>query len=114
MKLTYAVVYEQTPNNFCAYVPDLPGCVSTGQTWDDVQEMMREAIKFHLEGILESGEAVPQPRMSLEQAEAQHNEPLSEEELETLAPYEEDKSCLPTAFGLIEVEVRLFATVMTS
>ena len=80
MKLKYAVVYEQTPNNFCAYAPDLPGCISTGKTWDEVREMMREAIGFHLEGMLESGESVPEPRMSLEDAKAYHNEPLSEQE----------------------------------
>ena len=78
MKLKYVVVYEQTPNNFCAYAPDLPGCISTGKTWDEVREMMREAIGFHLEGMLEHGESLPEPRMSLEAAKAYHNEPLSE------------------------------------
>ena len=40
MKLTYAVVFEQTPNNYGAYVPDVPGCVSTGKTWDEMQAMI--------------------------------------------------------------------------
>ena len=38
MKLKYAVVYERTPNNYSAYSPDLPGCISTGETWEDIQE----------------------------------------------------------------------------
>lgn len=114
MKLMYAVVYEQTPNNFSAYVPDLPGCISTGKTWGKVQEMMREAIGFHLEGLLEDGESVPQPRMSLKQAEAYHNEPLSEQERETLAAYGVDGPSLSTTFGWIEVEVSLSPTVKTS
>lgn len=46
MKLKYVVVYEQTPNNYCAYLPDLPGCISTGKTWKDIQEMIREAVTF--------------------------------------------------------------------
>ena len=50
MKLKYVVVYEQTPNNFCAYAPDLPGCISTGKTWDEVREMMREAIGVPFRG----------------------------------------------------------------
>ncbi len=55
MKLTYAVVFEQTPNNYCAYVPDVPGCVSVGDTWDEMQAMIREALAFHIEDPLESG-----------------------------------------------------------
>ena len=59
MKLTYAVVYEQTPNNYCAYAPDVPGCVSTGKTWKKMQEMIREALTFHIEFMVENGESVP-------------------------------------------------------
>ena len=53
MKLTYAVVIEQTPNNYGAYVPDVPGCVSAGDTWDEMQAMIREAIARHNEPIPE-------------------------------------------------------------
>lgn len=53
MKLKYVVVFEQTPNNYSAYLPDLPGCVSTGKTWEEMQEMIREAVPFHIEGMLE-------------------------------------------------------------
>ncbi len=57
----YAVVFEQTPNNFAAYVPDLPGCVSTGATRVDIERNIREAIAFHIEGIRLEGEPVPEP-----------------------------------------------------
>ena len=68
MKQKYAVVFEQTPSNYCAYVPDLPGCVSTGESWEDIQSTIREAIAFHIEAMPERGELLPEPRMSLEQA----------------------------------------------
>ena len=64
MTLEYAVVYEQTPNNYSAYVPDLPGCVTTGQTLEEVERNMREAIAFHIESLREYGEPVPEPRTS--------------------------------------------------
>ena len=44
MKQKYAVVFERSPNNYGAYVPDLPGCVSVGDTWEEMQEMIKEAI----------------------------------------------------------------------
>ena len=110
MKLKYVVVYEQTPNNFCAYAPDLPGCISTGKTWDEVREMMREAIAFHLEGMLEDGESVPEPRMSLEEAKAYHNEPLSKQEQDAFSAYGDDAPGLSTTFGMVEVEVNLAPT----
>ena len=67
MRLCYAVVFEQTPNNYCAYVPDLPGCISTGKTWDEIQEMIQEAITGHVEVMLEYGDPLPERAMSLEE-----------------------------------------------
>ena len=72
MKLTYAVVFEQTPNNYCAYIPDLPGCVSTGRTWEEMQWMIKEAIEFHIEGMQLDGDPIPPPRMSVEEALEYH------------------------------------------
>ncbi len=104
MKQTYAVVFEETPNNYCAYVPDLPGCISTGKTWDEMQLMIREAIAFHIEGMLEDGEPFPEPRMSIEEAVAYHNEPLTKHEKGTLAEYGGPAPSLSTTFQMIEVE----------
>ena len=51
----YAVIYEQTPRNWAAYVPDLPGCVATGATRPDVERLIREAIALHLDAMRQSG-----------------------------------------------------------
>jgi len=57
----YAVVIEQGPDNLSAYVPDLPGCVTTGKTVEEIERNVREAISFHLEGMREDGEPIPEP-----------------------------------------------------
>jgi predicted RNase H-like HicB family nuclease len=57
--MKYAVVYEQAPHNWAAYVPDLPGCVATGRTRADVQRRIREAIGLHLEALRGRGEDCP-------------------------------------------------------
>jgi predicted RNase H-like HicB family nuclease len=64
--MRYAVVIEHAGTNFSAYVPDLPGCVATGGTVAEVEEQIREAIAFHLEGLREDGEAVPIPSSTVE------------------------------------------------
>ena len=78
MKLRYAVVYEQTPSNYGAYVPDLPGCISTGANWREIQANIREAMQFHIEGLQEYGDPVPEPRMSIGDAMTFHRGVLSE------------------------------------
>ncbi len=57
----YAVVIEKGPSNYSAYVPDLPGCIATGKTRVEVESNMREAIEFHIEGMIEDGDPVPEP-----------------------------------------------------
>ena len=57
----YAVVIEKAPGNYSAYVPDLPGCVATGATVEEVEREIREAIEFHLEGLRDAGEPIPEP-----------------------------------------------------
>lgn len=57
----YAVVFEKAPNNWAAYVPDLPGCVTTGATLEDTRRLIAEAIEFHIEGLRLHGETVPEP-----------------------------------------------------
>ena len=104
MKLKYAVVFEQTPNNYAAYPPDLPGCISTGKTWSDIHEMIRESIRLYLEATLEDGEPLPQPHMSLEEAMAQHSQNLVESK-KTLTDFEGDEPTVSTTFEMVEVEV---------
>ena len=60
--MEYPVVIEKGPNNYAAYVPDLPGCVATGRTRPEVSRNIREAIEFHLEGMREDGLPIPEPR----------------------------------------------------
>ena len=60
--MQYTIVIEQTPRNFSAYVPDLPGCIATGATREEVVRQIREAIEFHLEGMREQGEPIPEPQ----------------------------------------------------
>jgi predicted RNase H-like HicB family nuclease len=60
--MTYVVVIEQAPQNYAAYVPDLPGCVATGQTVEEVTANIRQAIRWHLEALREDGVEVPKPR----------------------------------------------------
>ena len=57
----FAVVIEEGPKNYSAYVPDLPGCVSTGQTLAEVEKNIREAIEYHIEGMIEDGDPIPEP-----------------------------------------------------
>ena len=105
MKLTYAVVIEQTPNNYSAYVPDVPGCVSTGDTWDEMLAMIREALAFHLEAILEDGEPLPDPKMSIDDAIAYHSEPIPQDVLDSYLEFGEAARTISTRFELVEIEV---------
>ena len=59
--MEYLVVIERGPSNFGAYVPDLPGCVAVGETRDEVETLIREAIEFHIEGLREEGQPLPEP-----------------------------------------------------
>lgn len=57
----YLIVIERAGSNFSAYSPDLPGCVATGATVAETEQAMREAIQFHIEGLREDGEPIPEP-----------------------------------------------------
>ena len=69
--MQYTVIIEKGDNSFGAYVPDLPGCVAVGETKEEALQLIQEAIEFHLEGMKEEGQAIP--------------EPISESELVTVA-----------------------------
>jgi predicted RNase H-like HicB family nuclease len=62
--MKYLVIIEPTDTGFSAYSPDLPGCVSTGATRDQCEANMREAIDFHLDGLREEGQRIPEPKSS--------------------------------------------------
>ena len=67
--MKYAVVYEQAPRNWSAYVPDLPGCVATGRTRSQVQGRIRSAIALHLEAMAVNGETPPKTSAAVEVVE---------------------------------------------
>jgi predicted RNase H-like HicB family nuclease len=59
--MRYAIIIEKGKRNYSAYVPDVPGCIATGQTIPEVKQLIKEALEFHLEGMLLDGESVPRP-----------------------------------------------------
>lgn len=61
VKVEYTVIYEKGKTNWGAYIPDLPGCVSIGDTFLEVQENIKEAIDLYLEVLQEDGQPIPQP-----------------------------------------------------
>lgn len=67
--MRYVVIIEEGENNYSAYVPDLPGCVSTGDTLDEVKAQMAAAIAFHLDGMREDGLPIPPPASLAEYVE---------------------------------------------
>jgi predicted RNase H-like HicB family nuclease len=69
MAKRYAVVIEKGEGNYGAYVPDLPGCVATGDTIEEVEREIQEAIQFHLEGLREDGLPIPEPSSRVEYVE---------------------------------------------
>lgn len=60
--MKYVVVYEKAPNNWAAYVPDLPGCIAAGDTREEVESLIREAIGLYVEALREQNEPVPEPQ----------------------------------------------------
>ena len=67
--MKYAVIVEEGENSFGAYVPDLPGCAAVADTREEVLELIQEAIEFHLEGLREDGQPIPEPSSSIEYVE---------------------------------------------
>jgi predicted RNase H-like HicB family nuclease len=62
--MKYLIVIEQTKTRFSAYSPDVPGCIATGDTRDEVEREMKEAIAFHLDGLKAEGISLPKPSSS--------------------------------------------------
>jgi predicted RNase H-like HicB family nuclease len=67
--MRYAVVIERTNTNFSAYVPDLPGCIATGKTREEVERLIRKAIEYHIEGMKQDGQPIPTPSSVVEYVE---------------------------------------------
>jgi predicted RNase H-like HicB family nuclease len=68
--MKYAVIIEQGDTSYGAYVPDLPGCVAVGESLEEVKQLIREAIAFHLDGLQEEGLPIPPATSLCEYVEA--------------------------------------------
>jgi len=67
--MRYAIVVEKAGKNYSAYVPDLPGCIATGRTPEETEQLIREAMELHLNGLREDGLPIPQPSSRVEYVE---------------------------------------------
>jgi predicted RNase H-like HicB family nuclease len=67
----YAVVIEKMEGGYGAFVPDLPGCVAAGDSYEETEQLIREAIPFHVEGMRANGESIPEPTTRIEFVDAE-------------------------------------------
>ena len=68
--MRYGIVIEKAAGNYSAYVPDLPGCVATGATREEAERAIRDAIRFHVDGLREDGLPIPEATSVVEYVEA--------------------------------------------
>lgn len=108
MKRSYAVVIDRGPNNYSAYCPDVLGCVSVGDDWPEMLAMIREALEFHIEGMLEDGDELPKPTMSIRDAMRFHGELIKEVDNDRLDAADETPVTEVT-FTMVEVEIHVAA-----
>ena len=99
MKVSYAVVFERAPSNYGGYVPELLGCISVGDTLEEMRAMIREAIEVHIESMQLSGKTVNPPKMSLCDAMRYHIDLVTEDG--------EEPDETETIFTMIEVDAAL-------
>ena len=71
MSVRYAVIFEQAERNWAAYVPDLPGCITTGSTLEETERNIREAIEGHLKTLSKFGDPIPPPTTVAREIEIQ-------------------------------------------
>jgi predicted RNase H-like HicB family nuclease len=64
MMYRYPIVVEKAGNNYSAYAPDLPGCVATGDTREEAEANMRDAIEMHVSGLIDDHASIPEPQAS--------------------------------------------------
>ena len=65
----YLVIFEKSNDNYSAYSPDIPGCIATGKTRNEVEKNIKQAISFHIEGLVEDGLPIPEPASFTEYVE---------------------------------------------
>jgi predicted RNase H-like HicB family nuclease len=66
LKVRFVAVFEKADSNWAAYIPDLPGCITTGSTLQETKRNIREAVALHLEAMREVGEPIPEPTTDID------------------------------------------------
>ena len=69
--MKYTVIIEEGPTSYGAYIPDLPGCIAAADTFAETENLIREAVVYHLELMAEGGEHIPEPRATAIEVEVQ-------------------------------------------
>ncbi len=106
--MKYVAVIERCPNNYSAYVPELPGCIAAADARDETIELIREGIGYHIEFMVEDGDPVPEPRMSLTEAMVDYlstGDGYSDPETGVYEKYDYEDT--EVTFVMVEVEVDL-------
>ena len=67
--MKYVAIIGKTRNGYAAHLPDLPGCIAAADTFEETSQLIREAANFHLEGMIEDGESIPEPRSTAVEVE---------------------------------------------
>ncbi|MCY4068453.1 MAG: type II toxin-antitoxin system HicB family antitoxin [Acidimicrobiaceae bacterium] len=106
MKLKYVVVCERTANSWGAYVPDVLGCISVSDTYEETLKYIKEALIGHIELMLQDGDPLPEPTASIDDAIRSHLELLSEDFGEILQDFDETSLAVAVRFEPVEIEVR--------
>lgn len=107
--MKYAVVISKTATGYSAYVPDVLGCVAAGDTFIETETLIREGIALHIEAMVEHGETIPKPRMSIDDAIAYHSQEPSAEVKQLLAEHGDSPPSLEVTFELVDVNVSVSA-----
>jgi len=68
--MKYLIIYEKTETGYSAYAPDLPGCIAAGSSFEETAELMRGALRLHLDAMREDGDAIPAPSTRADYIEA--------------------------------------------
>lgn len=103
--MTYAVVIGQLPNNHVAYAPEVPGCISTAKTWNEMLTMIREALIVQIEFLIEDDDLIPESMMSIEDDIAYYRKELAKADEKLLAGYVDIPPTISTTFRMAEIEV---------
>ena len=107
MKPRYAVVFIQGRNNYNAYAPDVDGCISAAETWEEILAMMTEALTFHIEAMLEDSEPIPESRSSINDAIADFLEPIPDDVMESYREFGEPEPPISVTFQMVEIDIQV-------